>query len=166
MDSVAANDRGRALDINTGELGGVREERIRGQVDARGDRAAEILTVFGDGVEGGGGAEINHAGRTSVQRLDRDRVRHAVRADGARVFIANSDARLDARVHDERFAFEIFAAGLRDAPRQRRDDRGEADPCQVGGRLADVREQAEDLQAVFVGHARVLGGQPPVMDWR
>ena len=27
-----------------------------------------------------------------------------------------------------------------------------------------MREQAEELQAIFVGHARVLGGETPVMD--
>jgi hypothetical protein len=163
VDSVAANDRGRALNVDASEFGGVREECVGGQVDAGGDGAAEILTVGGDGVEGGGGAEINHAGGTAVQRVNGDRVGDAIRTDGARVFVADSDAGFDARVHDQRFAFEIFAAGLRDAPRQRRDDRGEADSRQVGGRLADVREQAEELQAIFIGHARILGGEPPMM---
>jgi hypothetical protein len=164
VDGVAANDRGRALNVDAGEFGGVREECVGGEVDTGGDGSAEILTVCGDGVEGGGSPEVDHAGGTSVERVDRDRIRDAIGTDGARVFVADLDARLDARVHDQRFAFEIFATSLDDSVGQRRDDRGEANARQVGGRLTDVREQTEELQAVFVGHARVFGGQPPMMN--
>jgi hypothetical protein len=51
VDSVAANDRGRALNVDASEFGGVREECVGGQVDAGGDGAAEVLAVFGEGVE-------------------------------------------------------------------------------------------------------------------
>lgn len=164
VDGVAANDRGRTLDVDAREFGGVREERVSGEVDACGDGTAEILTVGGESVEGGGGAEVDHAGGTAVEFLNRDRVRDAICADGFGIVVADLDARFDACVHDQRFALEIFAASQGNTRRQRRDDRGETDSRQVGGRLADVREQTEQLQTVLVGHARVFSGQTPMMD--
>ena len=66
------------------------------------------------------------------------------------------------KVHDERVLLQILVAGLNDPLRELRHDRSETNAGQVVHGTPCVLQQAEELQPVFIGHALVIGGQPPM----
>ena len=57
---------------------------------------------------------------------------------------------------------QVLAAGFDDSPGERRHHRGQADAGQLAAVHAGVIQQAGKLQAVFIGHALVVGRQAPV----
>ena len=66
MDGVAANDGRRALQVDARKFCGVYKERFGGEVDAGRDRAAQIFSLFGQRIEGGGCSKIDHAGGSPI----------------------------------------------------------------------------------------------------
>ena len=131
MQRVAADDRRRSLQVNALEFRGMCEERIRGEVDPGRDRASQIVTVLGQSIEGGGGAEVNDAGRSAVQMQGRNGVRDAVRSDCFGIFVTDPYAGLNPRINYQRFLMQVFTASLQDALGKLRNDRGQANPRKV-----------------------------------
>src|SRR5882724_9991577 len=90
---LQAPDRGRAddaiglADVDARQARGALEQRFRADAEAGGDDAAEILAIFGDRVEGGGGAEIHHDTWSAVLLECGDAVHNAVGADLGRVLV-------------------------------------------------------------------------------
>jgi hypothetical protein len=109
-----ADDGGRSLQVDARQFGGVGEERFRCQVDARGDRAAQVFAILGQCVEGGRRTEINDTGRTTIQVHDGHRVGDAVCANRLWILVPDFDTGLDPHIHDKRVHFQIFPAGLHD----------------------------------------------------
>ena len=93
------------------------EQRLCGDADAGGDRPAQVIPS-GDGVEGGAGAEIHHAGRPAVQVLDRSCIHDTICADRSRVFIADAHPGLHTRVHHQRLVVHVLLAGILNFPGQ------------------------------------------------
>ena len=81
-------ERGRAISTRCSIEARV-EERLHRDVDAREDRAAQVLALGGDAVEGGGGAEVDGDHRRAHELEGGDRVHDAVGADLARVLVAD-----------------------------------------------------------------------------
>ena len=105
-----------------------RQQGVGGEVDAGRNGAAQILPVLRKRIEGCGRAKVHDAGRAAVELHHRRRIAHPVSADGARVFVADADAGLDARFHHQRLAAQVFTAGLHHAPGQLRHHGCQADP--------------------------------------
>ena len=162
MCRISSDHGRRPLDVDAGQFGSALEKRFSRQVDAGCDGAAQVISAPGDGIEGRGCPKIDHAGWSAISVEDRHCVSHPVSADRARVFIADVDSSLDTGVHHERLLVQVLAASLLDAPRQRRHHRGQADTCQVSRSHTCVFEQTQELQAIFIRHALVVGCQAPV----
>ena len=99
LDGVLGDHRPRPQQLDLAQLGAAPAERLQRDVDAGGDRAADVLPARADHVEGGGGAEVDDDRRTAEQLGGREGVDDPVGADLARVVhqhrYAGAHARLD-----------------------------------------------------------------------
>ncbi len=144
--------------VDLHEPGRTGEQRLHGRLDSRREDTADVLALGRDDVEVRRGAEVDHDDRGAVALLGRDRVHDAVRADLARIVVANRDAGLDARADDEQRGVRPLPCERLPLADQHRDGRGKADPVDV----VEV-EQAAQQDAELVGGRGALGGQPPVV---
>ena len=91
-------------ELDRAQLRGAGGQRVEADLDARGERAAEELPVGADGVDVGGGAEVDDhdrpaaaVGTAAVELVRGQRGDDAVGADLARVVDVQRDAGAHAR---------------------------------------------------------------------
>ncbi len=137
-------------------------ERLERQVDAGRDRAAAIVAVAIDHVEGRGGAEIDDDERPLVALVRRDRVDEAVRSHLLRPVDARLDPGRDARLaDDERIAVAIGAAQAAQIEvRIGHDARDDGAVDVVARQIIERQEMIEPHDMLVSGAARIGAGAP------
>jgi len=92
LDGRTPDDAARGDQLDMAEGRRVLEERLQADGHPRGDGPAEVLADRGDGVEGGGGAEVDDDARAAEELEGAHRVGHAVGADLFRVVVEDRHA--------------------------------------------------------------------------
>ena len=88
-------------------------QRLDGKIGARGNDAAAEGAVFGDDVEIGGGAEIDHDDGAGIACMRRHRVAEPVGADTLRPVDIGRRPQIERRIaHPHRLDFEVLAAEI------------------------------------------------------
>src|SRR5690606_3216713 len=118
-------------DLDAAQRGGTSEERIEADVDAGEDRTPEVLATGGDGVEGGGGAEVDDDGRPAVQVERGDGVGDAVGAHLLRVVVEDGQPGADAGLDHDRVVAEVALAHATQRAGDPRHRRAQADAGDV-----------------------------------
>src|SRR5699024_4559207 len=104
---------------------------IEADVEPRCDDAAQVLTLFRDGVEGRGGAEVDdHAGPT-VEVEGTDGVGYAVRADFPRILGEDRHTGSDTGFDHDRFESEVAVDHLPERRGYSGHDRGDGNASDV-----------------------------------
>src|SRR3972149_8194884 len=106
--------------------------------------------------------KIDHACGAAIKIHYRHRICDAVCANCFRVFVPHFDAGLDAYINNKWVLFKIFPAGLYHATGKLRYNRCKADPFQIPERMICALQKPLELQAVFIRHAGVICGEPPM----
>src|SRR5690606_10254779 len=115
----------------------------------------EVLALRGDGLEGGGGAEVDDDRGAAVEVEGGDGVRDAVGADLLGVVVEDREAGADAGLDDEGGEAEValgHAAQRARDPGDRRADGDALDVVVVPGGAVEAEELLED-EGVLVGRA-------------
>ena len=98
---IASDRFRRGYQFDPAEQGGVVIQGVSGQIDARRNRATQVLAVAGNGVKHGGGAQVNHDDRRAVKSDGGHRVHDAVGAHVAGVVVADGHTQVNLRVHQQ-----------------------------------------------------------------
>src|SRR5712692_1315897 len=83
------------------------EQRVERDLDARKDRAPEILTLLAHRVDGVRGAEVDHDGGAAVQVVRADGIGDAVSTDVLRLVVEDRHAGADPRLEHQRREAEV-----------------------------------------------------------
>ena len=153
-------DRLRGLDqLDAGQASRPRRQRLEADLDARGDRAADVAAVAGDAVERRGGPEIHDDRRRAVQPSDGQAVHQAVRPDFGRPLGSDGDR------HDRgsrREQLQAASLGDRlDGAGQGRHHGRQRDAGHVGEGGAVQAQQAVDEDFELVRRRRGARRGPP-----
>ena len=161
------------VDLPISARGGVRS--IVGSAAARSDSASSEISTPGkitppryspparDDVVGDRGAEVDdHAGAADAL-VAGDGVDEPVRADLARVVVADRHPGLQARADQQHLVAEVAARHRRPLGPQLRDRRGDDRGVDVGEREPAQREQVAQRGAELVGGRLAHGGEAPVV---
>ncbi len=159
---VPADHRFRPRDLHPRKLGGALEQRLGGDPDPRADRAAEVLTSFGDGVEGRGRAKVHHDARAPVQLERRHGVHDPVRPNLARRLVEDRHPALQAGADHHRLHAEELPAHLLQRSLDGRDDSGQDHGVDGAKVQTGEVEEALDEDTVLVARSGAARGQPPV----
>ena len=130
------------------------------------DRAAEVLALGGDRLEGGGGAEVDDDRRAAEEVEGRHRVGDAVGADLLGVVVEDRQPGAHARLDDQGREPEValgHAAQRPGDPGHRRADGDAVDVVVLPGEPVEAEELLEH-EGVLVGGALDVGGDAPVVD--
>ena len=153
-DRVAPDRPVRGTQLDPRQLGGPRRERLEPELQARGDRPADIGAVDGHAVEGGRGPEVDDDRRRAVDPPSREGVDQTVGSDLLRPVDPHGQRHRAGGGQEER----PFAAGRDGLGRggQARDDRGGDHRGHVGERgVIEAQQRVEQgLELVGAG-ARV-----------
>src|SRR5215211_9008392 len=163
LDGVLADHRPGCHQLDPAQLGGPLDQGVHGDLDAGGDGRAQVLAPLGDGVEGGGGAEVDHHHRPPVGGVGGDGVDHPVGPDLARVVGQDGQPGADPGLHDQRVDLAVAPDHLAQGLGQPGHDRGDDHPLGVGQREALLAQEPAQQQSVLVGGALGHGGRPPVL---
>ena len=149
-------------EVHLREPRGPREERVHRDLDPRREDAAHVLARRRDRVEVRGRPEVDDDARRAVALAGGDRVHDPVRADLARVVVADRDARLRPRPDDEERRLRV---ALGEAPCSARTSGGTVVERQTPVTLVEVEvaqlEQPADERAELVARALRLGRDAP-----
>src|SRR5207248_7808294 len=102
LDGVLADHPGWPDQLHLAQLGRAGGQRVDGDLDAGGERAAQVLAAGGDHVEVRRGTEVHDDRRAAVQGVRGERVRDPVGADLLRVVDRELYPGPDARLQDLR----------------------------------------------------------------
>jgi hypothetical protein len=161
LDGVAADRRPGLGQFDPVEAGGPFEEGLGGDQQPGGDGAAQVVAVAVDGVEGGGGAEVDDDGRPAVAVVGGQGVGDAVGPDLLGVLIENADAGPDARADNQRLQAEVGPAEIGESGGKGRHHAADDHRPDRRQPQAVVGQDLVDQHGVLVGHALRGGGRPP-----
>src|SRR3569833_1435810 len=166
LDRALADDVAGPYELDLVQLRTALGQRVDRDLDARGDRAADVLPLGRDRVERRRGAEVDHDRRAAVDVRGGQRVDDAVGPDLFGVVHAYGDAGLDARLHDHRGDVAVVAAArLAHLVQHRGDGGAERDPADVGlGQQRALLHEALEHDRDLVRGASSVGVDPPVYD--
>ena len=161
---VSADDLRRTLDLDAGQLGGAREQRIGADLDAGRDHPAHVFALRRDAIERRRGAEVDDDERAVEALVGGHGVDDAVRADLARVLVEDRHPRLDARPDDQRFEAEAAPYEVEHRLGERGHDARDDRRLHVGGRDVAHREELSQDDGVFVRGAPAARLDAELMD--
>src|SRR5215213_6168746 len=164
LHGVLADHRPGRHQLDPAQLSGPLDQGVHGDLDAGGDGRAQVLAPLGDGVEGGGGAEVDHHHRPPVGGVGGDGVDHPVGPDLARVVGQDGQPGADPGLHDQRVDLAVAPDHLAQGLGQPGHHRGDHHPLGVGQPQPLLGQEPVEQQGVLVGGALGHGGGPPVLD--
>jgi hypothetical protein len=163
LHGVLADHRPGGHQLDPAQLGGPLDQGVHRDLDAGGDGRAQVLAPLGDGVEGGGGAEVDHHHRPAEGGVGGDRVDHPVGPDLARVVGQDGQPGADPRLDHQRLLPAVAPDHLPQGLGQPRHHRGDHHPGGVVQPQPLLAEEPAQQQGVLVGGALGDGGGPPVL---
>src|SRR5215207_7820397 len=163
LHGVLADHRARPDQLDPAQLSGPLDQGVHGDLDAGGDGRAQVLAPLGDGVEGGGGAEVDHHHRPPVGGVGGDRVDHPVGPDLARVVGQDGQPGADPGLHDQRLHLAVAPHHLAQGLGEPGHHRGDHHPAGVTQLQPLLGQEPAQQQGMLVGGPLGDGGGPPVL---
>src|SRR5215203_2640764 len=163
LHGVLADHRPGRHQLDPAQLSGPLDQGVHGDLDAGGDGRAQVLAPLGDGVEGGGGAEVDHHHRPPVGGVGGDRVDHPVGPDLARVVGQDGQPGADPGLHDQRLHLAVAPDHLAQGLGGPGHHRGDHHPAGVTQLQPLLGQEPAQQQGMLVGGPLGDGGGPPVL---
>src|SRR5829696_1847172 len=163
LHGVLADHRPGRHQLDPAQLSGPLDQGVHGDLDAGGDGRAQVLAPLGDGVEGGGSAEVDHHHRPPVGGVGGDRVDHPVGPDLARVVGQDGQPGADPGLHDQRLHLAVAPHHLAQGLGQPGHHRGDHHPAGVTQLQPLLGQEPAQQQGMLVGGPLGDGGGPPVL---
>jgi hypothetical protein len=151
----------RSDDVDTGELGRLPGERLRGEQDARRDHRAQVIALAGDGVERGRRAEVEDDGWPTQTPKGGQGVGHPVRPDLTGLVGQDAHAGPNPWPDHERREPEVPPTRLDEGDGEPGDDRAEDRVVDSRALHASPVEEGAEEQTVLVARPLEVRRQPP-----
>ena len=162
LDGGFSNDVSWVSQFHARQLGGIFEQGVQGQLNARRNGSTQVFSLAGNHVEGNGCTEIDNDEGTAIFLIGRHGIYDTVGSNLGWIVIEDGNPGLDAWPHNERLTGKVFTAHFLKDRNQRRYNTGDHDL--VDGFSLHIVELYEllDEHPVLVGRAGPLSADTPV----